>query len=74
MTLIAFLLSLSTQVTVILLASLASYLAALLTLISFAIDIALYVFVKQQMEKLSGVIEHTNTGPGKLPVSIPRSL
>lgn len=64
MTFIAFLLSLSTHVTVILLASLASFLAALLTLIAFAIDIALYVFVKNRMAKLTGVIEHTNTAPG----------
>lgn len=61
---IAFLLSLSTHVTFTLLASLVSFLAALLTLIAFAIDIALYAFVKHQMGKLTGVIQHTNTGPG----------
>ena len=64
LTFVAFILSLSTQVTVALLASLASFLAALLTLIAFAIDIALYVYVKHQMGKLTGVIEHTNTAPG----------
>lgn len=64
MTFIALLLSLSTHVTVALLASLASFLAALLTLIAFAIDIALYVFVKHQMAKLVGVVEHTDTAPG----------
>jgi len=62
-TLIAFLLSLSTHVTFTLLASLTSFLAALLTLIAFAIDIALYAYVKHQMGKLSGVNEHTNTAP-----------
>ncbi|GJE95569.1 SUR7/PalI family protein [Phanerochaete sordida] len=63
MTFVAFLLSLSTHITVALLASLASFLAALLTLIAFAIDIALYVFVKHQMGKLVGVSEHTDTAP-----------
>ncbi|KIP05684.1 hypothetical protein PHLGIDRAFT_107867 [Phlebiopsis gigantea 11061_1 CR5-6] len=60
---VAFVLSLSTQITVALLAALASFLAALLTLIAFAIDIALYVYVKHQMRKLTGVIEHTSTAP-----------
>ena len=64
MTLIALLLSLSTHITMTLLASLTSFLAALLTLIAFAIDIALYVFVKHEMAKLVGVIEHTHTAPG----------
>ena len=45
-------------------ASLLSFLAAVLTLIAFAIDIALYVYVKHQMGKLTGVIEHTSTAPG----------
>ena len=67
MTLIALLLSLSTHITMTLLASLTSFLAALLTLIAFAIDIALYAFVKHQMAKLTGVIEHTRTGPGASP-------
>lgn len=65
MALVALLLSLSTHVTMTLLASLVSFLAALLTLISFAIDIALLAFVKHQMGKLVGVSEHTNGGPGK---------
>ena len=68
LTLVAFVLSLSSQVTLTLLASLASFLAALLTLIAFAIDIALYAFVKSQMGKLTGVIEHTRTGPGASPL------
>ena len=67
LTLVAFLLSLSAHVTLTLLASLASFLAALLTLIAFAIDIALYAFVKHQMGKLAGANEHTRTGPGALP-------
>ncbi|KAI0753617.1 hypothetical protein C8Q74DRAFT_1211098 [Fomes fomentarius] len=62
-TLVAFLLSLSSHVTVTLLASLASFLAALLTLIAFAVDIALYAFVKHEVHKLSGVASNTNTAP-----------
>ena len=61
MTLIAFLLSLSSHVTLTLLASLTSFLAALLTLIAFAVDIALFVFVKHQMGKLDGVSARTIT-------------
>lgn len=63
-TFIALLLSFSTHVTMTLLSSLISFLAALLTLIAFAIDIALYAYVKHQMKKLDGVIANTNTGPG----------
>jgi len=64
LTFFAFLLSLSTHVTVTLFAALVSFLAAILTLIAFAIDIALYAFVKHQMAKLAGVKENTDTGPG----------
>ena len=64
-TFIALLLSLSTHVTFTLLASLASFLAALLTLIAFAIDIALYAWVKHQMGKLDGVGSTTDTAPGE---------
>ena len=67
LTFVAFILSLSTQVTVALLASLASFLAALLTLIAFALDIAHFAFVHRQMAKLVGVVEHTNTAPGTSP-------
>ncbi|TDL27025.1 pali-domain-containing protein [Rickenella mellea] len=62
-TFVALLLSFSTHVTVTLVASLMSFLAALLTLIAFAIDIALYVYVKHQMNKLNDHIS-TITGPG----------
>lgn len=73
-TLVAFLLSLSSHVTVTLLASLASFLAALLALIAFAVDIALYAFVKHEVHKLSGVASNTNTAPGELPSRCLRSL
>ncbi|KAI0640994.1 hypothetical protein C8Q79DRAFT_993873 [Trametes meyenii] len=63
-TLIALLLSLSTHVTLTLLASLTSFLAAALTLIAFAIDIALYAWVKHQMGMLDGVSASTDTAPG----------
>jgi len=61
---IALLLSLSSHITVTLLASIVSFLAALLTLIAFAIDIALFAFVKHEMKKLTGVRSNTNTAPG----------
>ncbi|KII91051.1 hypothetical protein PLICRDRAFT_28890 [Plicaturopsis crispa FD-325 SS-3] len=63
-TFIAFLLSLSTHITVTLIASLVSFLAALLTLIAFAIDIALLAYTKHEFKKLDGVNAHTFTGPG----------
>ncbi|KAI0632725.1 hypothetical protein C8Q77DRAFT_1158198 [Trametes polyzona] len=63
-TLVALLLSLSTHVTFTLLASLTAFLAATLTLVAFAIDIALYAFVKHEMGKLDGVSSSTHTGPG----------
>ncbi|EMD32824.1 hypothetical protein CERSUDRAFT_118517 [Gelatoporia subvermispora B] len=61
--LIALLFSLSTHVTMILLASLLSFLAATLTLIAFAIDIALYAFVKHEMGHFSDVSKTTDTAP-----------
>ncbi|KDQ52443.1 hypothetical protein JAAARDRAFT_162894 [Jaapia argillacea MUCL 33604] len=61
---IALLLSFSTHITVTLIASLVAFLAALLTLIAFACDIALYAYVKHQVGKLPGVSESTITGPG----------
>jgi len=45
---------------VILVASLLSFLGALLTLIAFAIDIALFANVKSKMDNVGG---HTNPGP-----------
>jgi hypothetical protein len=63
-TFIAFLLSLSTHVTVTLVASLVSFLAALITLIAFACDIALFAWTKHQFNKLDGSNPRTITGPG----------
>ncbi|KZP08884.1 pali-domain-containing protein [Athelia psychrophila] len=60
-TFIALLLSFSTHVTVTLLSSLVSFLAALITLIAFAIDIALFAYVKHKMR---GIDQSTKTGPG----------
>lgn len=48
-----------------------SFLAALLTLIAFAIDIALYAFIKHQMNKIGNVKANTNTAPG---TSLPRPI
>jgi len=60
---IAWLLSFSEHVTVTLIASLISFLAALLTLIAFAIDIALFAYLKHQMGNLD-VSEGTYPGVG----------
>ncbi|KAF8550667.1 pali-domain-containing protein [Imleria badia] len=60
---IALLLSFSQHITVTLVASLVSFLAATLALISFAIDIALYAYFKNQMGDL-GFGGNTVTGPG----------
>jgi len=60
-TFIAFCMSFSTHHLVTLLASLTSFLAAVLTLIAFAIDIALYAFVHHEINKLPDVSGHTTT-------------
>jgi hypothetical protein len=52
------------RVALTLAASLTAFFAALMTLIAFSIDIALYVYVNHQMGKLGGVIEETVTGHG----------
>ncbi|THU79861.1 pali-domain-containing protein [Dendrothele bispora CBS 962.96] len=61
---IALCLSLSTHVTVTLISSLTSFLAALLTLIAFAIDIALFVFVRHETRDVADIGANTNTAPG----------
>jgi hypothetical protein len=63
-TFIALLFSFSSHVTVTLIASLLSFLAALLTLIAFAIDIALYAFLHHEVGKIPALSAHTNTAPG----------
>ncbi|KAH0833944.1 pali-domain-containing protein [Lanmaoa asiatica] len=60
---IALLFSFSQHITFTLVASLVSFLAAILTLIAFAIDIALYAYFKNQMGNL-GFGGNTITGPG----------
>jgi len=62
-TFIAFLLGMSQHLTVTLLASIASFLAATITLVAFAIEIALFVYVKHQMDKVNGISPTTSTGP-----------
>ncbi|KAL4061678.1 actin cortical patch SUR7/pH-response regulator pali [Scleroderma yunnanense] len=61
---IALLLALSQHITMTLFASLVSFIAALLTFIAFIIDIALYAYVKNQMENLGFSSGDTITGPG----------
>ncbi|KIJ34919.1 hypothetical protein M422DRAFT_212828 [Sphaerobolus stellatus SS14] len=63
-TFLAFLLSFSNHITVLLIASLTSFLAALITLIAFAIDIALLVLTKNNVDNLVRVQTSTNPGPG----------
>lgn len=60
---IALLLSISQHITITLVASLVSFLAALLTLIAFAINIALFAYVKHELGTLN-ISETTITGPG----------
>ncbi|KAG1740181.1 uncharacterized protein EDB91DRAFT_1053405 [Suillus paluster] len=60
---VALLLSISQHITITLVASLVSFLAALLTLIAFAINIALYAYVKHEMGTLN-IDATTVTGPG----------
>ncbi|KAJ7619476.1 hypothetical protein FB45DRAFT_930892 [Roridomyces roridus] len=60
-TFLAFLMSFSTHHMVTLLASLTSFLAAMLTLIAFAIDIALYAFVHHEVGKLPDINASTRT-------------
>lgn len=68
-TFIALLMSFSTHITVTLIASLTAFLAALLTLIAFAVDIALFGIVHHELGELVNVTENTNTAPGKAPLN-----
>ncbi|KZT65074.1 hypothetical protein DAEQUDRAFT_731806 [Daedalea quercina L-15889] len=63
-TLIAFLLSLSSHITLRLFASLAAFLAGTIAFIAFLVDIALYAYVKSEVGKLDDVDAHTDTAPG----------
>jgi hypothetical protein len=60
---IALLLSLSSHITVTLVASIVSFLAAVIAFIAFIVDIALYAYVKHEMTKLHAGA-NTLTGPG----------
>jgi len=60
---LAFVLSFSQHLGVLLIASLLSFMGALVTVIWMAIDIALFVYVRNRVKKL-GVSENTNFGPG----------
>jgi len=61
--LVALLLSFSTHLTVTLVASLMCFLGAVLTLIAFSIDIALFAYVKSKMNNIPDVQENTQPGP-----------
>ncbi|KAI6160219.1 hypothetical protein EDD17DRAFT_1484968 [Pisolithus thermaeus] len=62
-TFIALLLALSQHITITLFASLVGFVAALLAFIAFLIDIALFAYLKNQMDNL-GYGGNTITGPG----------
>ncbi|THH14382.1 hypothetical protein EW146_g5951 [Bondarzewia mesenterica] len=64
-TFLTLLLSFSSHITLILMSSIAAGIAALLTLIAFAIDLALFVFTKHKFGDLVGISEHTIAGPGR---------
>jgi hypothetical protein len=61
--LIAFVLSFSDHTTTTLLASLPSFIAATLTLSAFAVDIALFLYLKNQSQNL-GLASDTRPGVG----------
>ncbi|KAF9078307.1 hypothetical protein BDP27DRAFT_1378802 [Rhodocollybia butyracea] len=63
-TFIALLFSFSSHVTVTLIASILSFLAALLTLIAFVIDIALFAFLHHEVGNISSLQGRTITAPG----------
>jgi len=60
---LAFLASLSEHLGVLLVASLLSFMGALVTLIFMIIDIVLFIYIRNRVKKL-GVSENTNFGPG----------
>lgn len=63
-TFVALGMSISQNATITLFASLTSFLAAFMTLIAFACDIALFVYLKQQVNKLHGVVAKTTPSAG----------
>ncbi|KAH9911799.1 uncharacterized protein B0H18DRAFT_891689, partial [Fomitopsis serialis] len=65
-TLIAFLPSLSSHITLRLFASLASFLGGTVAFIAFlrVVDVALYAYVKSEVGRLDNVDAHTDTAPG----------
>lgn len=67
-TFVALLLSLSQHATIMLFASLTSFLAAQITLLAFACDIALFVYLRQQVNRLHGVVSKTTPSAGKPPL------
>ena len=72
-TFIALLFSLSSHVTLSLLASLLSFVAALLTLIAFAIDITLYIIVHNRVQRLQYGLARTVAAPGMAKTAFPFS-
>ena len=67
-TFIALLFSLSSHITMVLFSSLLAFIAAFLTLIAFAIDIALYTIVHDRVLRLPDVQVRTVAAPGAIAV------
>jgi hypothetical protein len=73
-TLIALLFSLSSHITLVLFSSFLAFIAALLTLIAFAIDIALYIIVRDKVLRLPDVQVRTVAAPGTIVFHFPLSV
>ncbi|THU87629.1 pali-domain-containing protein [Dendrothele bispora CBS 962.96] len=63
-TFVAFCLSFSSHLTVLLAASITSFLAAFLTFLAFIIDIVLYAYVHHKVKDVSDIDVDVNTAPG----------
>jgi hypothetical protein len=68
---IAFLLAFGKGSTLMLFTYIVTFFAAFLTLVAFAIDIALYAYASNQLADLDGISSHTLTGPGKALIQPP---
>jgi hypothetical protein len=73
-TFIALLFSLSSHITLVLFSSFFAFIAALLTLIAFAIDIALYIVVRDKVLRLPDVQVRTVAAPGTTVFHFPLSV
>jgi len=73
-TFIALLFSLSSHGMLAMLATILSFLAAFLTFIAFAVDISLFVILRNRVHSLGDVEGHTFAGPGMETTLFPFSV